>query len=219
MMSSAPLVQYRIAYPGIALPPIEVSLYEYVLAANGLFVRGERRELSVLLPVASMEVRGLAMLQPQFELRVPRVPQSVLLSCLDQARRACDHHGFLVEMVFHLWVDERGNWHMEIPKQAQESASVQPLDDSPSSSYARALLELHSHAELAPQFSSADDGDEIGFRLYAILGHVSNFPKLKVRVGLYGYRWEIHAREILDMPEEIYDAKEIEEATDLRWLR
>jgi PRTRC genetic system protein A len=218
-MSCAPLVQYRIAYPGIILQPIEASLYEYILAGNGLFVRGERPELSVLLPVASFETRGLATLEPYVDLRVPRVPQSVLLSCLDQARRARDHHGFLVETVFHLWVDETSHWHMEIPEQAQESASVQPLDDSPSSSYARALLELHSHAELPPQFSSADDGDEIGFRLYAVLGHVSNFPKLKVRVGLYGYRWEIHAREIFDMPDEIRDAKEIEEATDLRWLR
>ncbi len=218
-MSSAPLVQYRIAYPAIPLPPTEASLYEYILAGNGLFVRGERRELSVLLPVASFETRGLATLEPYILLHVPRVPQSALLSCLDQARRARDHHGFLVEMVFHLWVDEVSHWHMEIPEQVQESASVQPLDDSPSSSYARALLELHSHAELAPQFSSADDGDEIGFRLYAVLGHVSNIPKLKVRVGLYGYRWEIHAPEIFHMPEEIYDAKEIEEATDLRWLR
>lgn len=218
-MSSAPLVQYRIAYPGIPLPPIEASLYEYVLAGNGLFVRGERRELSVLLPVATFEVRGLAALEPHIELRVPRVPQSVLLTCLDQARRARDSHGFLIESLYHLWVDETGNWHMEIPEQAQEWARVQPLDDSPSSSYARALLELHSHAELAPQFSSADDGDEIGFRLYAVLGHISKVPKLKVRVGLYGYRWELHAREIFDLPDEIRDAKEIEEATDLRWLR
>ncbi len=218
-MSGAPLVQYRIAYPGIPLPQIAASLYEYILAGNGLFVRGERRDLSVLLPVASFETRGLATLEPYIDLHVPRVPQSVLLTCLDEARRVRDHHGFLVESLFHLWVDERGNWHMEIPEQVQEAAAVQPLDDSPSSSYARALLELHSHAELAPQFSSADDGDEIGFRLYAVLGHVSNIPKLKVRVGLYGYRWEIHAPEIFDMPDEIYDAKEIEEATDLRWLR
>ncbi len=218
-MSGAPLVQYRIAYPEIPLPPIEASLYEYILAGNGLFVRGERRELSVLLPIASFEVRGLATLVPQIELHVPRVPQSVLLTCLDEARKARDHHGFLIESLFHLRVDETGNWHTEIPEQVQESARVQPLDDSPSSSYARALLELHSHADLVPQFSSADDGDEIGFRLYAVLGHVSKIPKLKARVGLYGYRWEIHARELFDLPDEIRDAKAIEEATDLRWLR
>lgn len=218
-MSSFPLVRYRVAYLGIPLPPIEARLYEYILAGNGLFVRGERRELSVLLPAAFFETRGLATLEPHIDLRVPPVPQSVLLTCLDRAQRARDHHGFLIESLFHLWADETGNWHMEIPEQVQESASVQPLDDSPSSSYARALLDLHSHAELAPQFSSADDGDEIGFRLYAVLGHVSKVPKLKVRVGLCGYRWEIHAREIFDIPDEIRDAKEIEEGTDLRWLR
>lgn len=164
-MSNTPLVHYRIAYLGIPLPPIEASLYEYLLAGNGLFVRGERRELSMLLPVASFETRGPATLEPHIELRVPRVPQSVLLACLDEARKARDRQGFLVEMVFHLWADDTGCWHMEIPEQMQESASVQPLDDSPTSSYARALLELHSQADLAPQFSSADDGDEIGFRL------------------------------------------------------
>ena len=218
-MSSAPLVQYRIASEGIPLPPIDAGLYEYILAGNGLFVRAQRRELSVLLPVASFDARGLVALEAHVELRVPRVPESVLLSCLEQARRARDYHGFLIESLFHLWVDEMSHWHMEMPQQMQKAASVRPLDDSPSSSYTRALLELHSHAELEPQFSSADDDDEMGFRLYAVLGHIAKLPKLKVRVGLYGYRWGIPGREIFDLPDEIYDAKAIEEATDLRWLR
>jgi PRTRC genetic system protein A len=218
-MNVSELVKYRISYPGICLPPIEASLYEYVLAGNGLFVRGERRELSVLLPVASFETRGLADVEPHIGLHVPRVPTSALLIALDRARKARDHHGFLVEIVFHLWVDNTGHWRMEMPEQLQGNASVQPLDDSAESSYARALLELHSHADMAAQFSAEDDVDEAGFRLYAVLGHVGKYPKLRVRVGLYGYRWEVHAREIFDLPVEIYDANEIEEATDLRWLR
>lgn len=47
--------------------------------------------------------------------------------------------------------------------------------------------------------------------LSAVLGHVSKRPKLRVRVGLYGYRWEIRAREDFDLAVEINDAKEIGE--------
>ncbi len=218
-MNVSELVKYRIAYPGVPLPPIEANLYEYVLAGNGLFVRGERRELSVLLPIASFETRGLATVKAHLELRIPHVPPSALLIALDRARKARDHHGFRVEIVFHLWVDDTSRWRLEVPEQMQGSARVQPLDDSAESSYARALLELHSHADMAAQFSAEDDVDEAGFRLYAVLGHVGKYPKLRVRVGLYGYRWDVHAREVFDLPAEIYDAKEIEEATDLRWLR
>jgi hypothetical protein len=204
------LVNYRIAYPSVPLPPIEANLYEYILAENGVFVRGERREFAALLPIKACEIRGLAGLEPHVELRVPCVPSSLLLMMLDRSRKARDSNGFLIEILFHLWVDEAGAWQLETPEQSQGFARAKPIDDSPTSSYAHALLEVHSHAELPARFSSTDDGDELGFRLFGVLGDVLKHPQLRVRVGLYGYRWEMPAQDIFELTPDIVDALEMD---------
>ncbi len=209
-MAALSLVNYRVAYAGVPLPPIAAGLFEYVLAANGVFVRGKRRELSALLPIASCEIRGLAELEPQIELRVPRVPQGQVGWMLEQARKAEDSIGSPTEIIFHLSVDDAGIWNVETPEQLQGPARAKPLDDSGSSSYARAFLEVHSHVNMSAQFSGTDNGDEIGFRLYAILGRIFTAPEMRVRVGLYGYRWELPAKEMFDLPPEVSDAKDVE---------
>ncbi len=209
-MAELSLVNYRVAYAGVPLSPIEASLYEYVLAANGVFVQGQRQELAALLPVASCEIRGLAELEPKTDLRVPRVPQEQVRWMLARARRAEDNTGRPTEIIFHLSVDGAGTWNAETPEQLQGPARAKPLDDSGDSSYARAFVEVHSHVNISAQFSGTDDGDEIGFRVYAVLGRIFDAPEMRVRVGLYGYRWEIPAREIFDLPPEVSDSKDLD---------
>ncbi len=214
MTPTSGLVTYQFAYPDTCLPPVKAHLYEYVFAGNGTFVRGRRRELAAVLPVYACEIRGLVELEPHIELTVPRVPSSLLLRMLDRSTKARDANGFLIEILFHLWVDEAGMWQLEIPAQSQGSTRAKPLDDSPTSSYARAFLEVHSHGELPARFSSADDADEIGFRLFAVLGDVLRRPQLRIRVGLYGYRWEVPADAIFDLPSGIRDALQEDEEID-----
>ncbi|MCL4488365.1 MAG: hypothetical protein M1570_09585 [Chloroflexi bacterium] len=217
-MAELSLVNYRVAYAGVPLPPIEAGLFEYVLAGSGVFVRGERRELSALLPIASCEIRGLAELEPDVELRVTRVSQEQVQWMLEQDRRAQDSTGRPTEIIFHLSVDDAGIWNVETPEQLQGPARAKPLDDSGASSYARAFVEVHSHVNMSAQFSGTDDGDEIGFRVYAVLGRIFTAPEMRVRVGLYGYRWEIPATEIFDLPPEISDANDVEKA-EMLWER
>ncbi len=209
-MAELSLVNYRVAYVGVPLPPIAAGLFEYVLAGNGVFVRGERRELAAILPIASCEIRGLAEHEPKIELRVPRVPQGQVQWMLEQARGAEDDAGRPTEIIFHLSVDDAGIWNVETPEQLQGPARARPLDDSGDSSYARAFVEVHSHVNMSAQFSDTDDGDEIGFRVYAVLGRIFDAPEMRVRVGLYGNRWEIPAKEIFDLPPEVSDATDIE---------
>lgn len=218
-MPRVPLVHYQIAYAGIPLPSAESKLYDYILAGNGVFVRGERKELAVLIPIAACEIRGLAAREPLIELRVPRVPHDALRWMLDQARQAVDADGKPAEIIFHLSIGESGIWSVEIPEQIQGPVLAKPLDDSASSSYARAFVEVHSHVDMAAHFSSMDDGDEVGFRVYAILGRITRAPELHVRVGLYGYHWEIPADEIFELPAEISDAKEVGGKMELEWRR
>lgn len=197
------LVSYVIAQ-ALPLPPIQAAMYEYILAANGLFIHGQREGLQAMLPVAACTVRGLVEVQPFVHLEYPRVTREIVECMLDQAREAKDAQDQPVEIVFHLsW--SGANWQLEVPAQEQHTVRVQPLGPAMDSSYARALIEMHSHANYAPEPSRLDDEDETGFRIFSILGTIFTRPSMRVRVGIYGYRWEIPTTWIFDLPEEITD--------------
>jgi hypothetical protein len=200
------LVQYHIAKPGIPLPPIQAALYEYILAGNGIFIRGARREFQAQFCIEPCEIRGLANLEASLQLNAPHVPREIVTEMLLRARMARDADGRPCEIVFHLELDEARVWHCLVPSQAQETARAKPADDSPSSSYARACIEVHSHVDMCARFSSLDDQDEVGFRVYAILGCISTRAVMRVRVGMYGYRCDIPANWVFDLPPEIGDA-------------
>ncbi len=200
------LVYYHIAKPGMPLPPIQAALYEYILAGNGIFIRGARREFQAQFCIVPCEIRGLANLEASLQLNAPRVPREIVAEMILRARLAGDANGQPCEIVFHLELDEARVWHCHVPSQAQGPARAKPADDSPSSSYARACVEVHSHVDMHVRFSSLDDQDEVGFRVYAILGRISTRAVMRVRVGMYGYRCDVPANWVFDLPTEIGDA-------------
>jgi hypothetical protein len=214
------MVAYRIARPdhptveGVdpeesrrnPLPPIEAALYEYVMAGNGLFIRGARREFQAQFCIQPCVVRGLEELEPSLELNTPRVPREMITEMLRRARAARDEKRRPCEIVFHLVFTDAGVWQCHVPDQNQLPMRAKPSDDSPTSSYAQACIEIHSHVDMEASFSSIDDQDEMGFRIYGVLGCISTTPVIRVRVGMYGYRHNIPAHWVFDLPTEIGDA-------------
>ncbi|CAG0981250.1 hypothetical protein ANRL3_02144 [Anaerolineae bacterium] len=200
------LVDYRIAKHGIPLSPMEASLYEYVMAGNGIFVRGARREFQTQFCIQPFVVRGLQELAPALAINGPHVPREIVSEMLRLARLARDKKGQPCEIVFHLELDESLVWQCNVPSQWQSAMRAKPIDDSPDSTYAKACIEVHSHVNMHAGFSRTDDDDEQGFRVYAVLGCVSTRPVIRVRVGLYGYRHDIPASWVFDLPLGIGDA-------------
>jgi PRTRC genetic system protein A len=194
------LVQYHIARPGMPLPPRQAALYEYILAGNGVFVRGARREFQAQFCIAHCAIRGLADLETSLQLNAPRVPHQIVAEMIRQARAARDAAGRPCEIVFHLELDAVGTWQCHVPSQSQSPVCVKPYDDSPSSSYARACIEVHSHVDMHASFSARDDQDEQGVRLYAVLGRLTAGPVIRVRVGIYGYHCDIPALWVFELP-------------------
>jgi hypothetical protein len=188
------------------LPPIDASLYEYVMAGNGIFIRGARREFEAQFCIVPCAIRGLVDLEPALSINAPRVPREIAEEMLRRARAARDAIGHPCEIVFHLEVDETMVWRCHVPAQNQAPTRARPSDDSPTSSYARACIEVHSHVDMHASFSSLDDQDEVGFRVYAVLGCISTTPVIRVRVGMYGYRYDIPANWVFDLPPGIGDA-------------
>ena len=199
------LVDY-VAATELPLPPINAAMYEYVTASNGVFVRGQRTGLSVMLPVMSgppTPLRGLVPVEPFVQLDHPRVQAELVDEMLEAALGAKDDDLKPVEALFHLSWDAGGS-RLHVPPQERSIMCVKPVGHAPS--YETAVVEVHSHHGMAARFSSTDDADEVGFRIFGVLGEIFTRPTLRVRVGLYGHYWEIPATWVFQLPHRITDA-------------
>ncbi|MCW6053250.1 hypothetical protein K4039_25065 [Lyngbya sp. CCAP 1446/10] len=195
-------------HASIPLPPIATGVFcEYVTAYNGVFVRSVRPGLEAMIPVANSTpntIKGLPPIEPYLHLDTRLVPSELLLSILTKAVFTKDSSDNLTEILFHLSLDSSNQWQLTIPLQLTTRTTCQPLDNS---SYSTALIECHSHAELPAFFSSTDDADERGFRLYAVLGKVNTLtPEILVRIGIFGHYSLIKANSVFEEPHLITDA-------------
>ena len=96
-------------------------------------------------------------------------------------------------------------WSLDAPLQFCRPASVFPMDKADPLG-TKALIDLHSHAQLDPFFSRTDNKDEQGFRIFAVVGRMNAKPQILVRVGVYGNYWNIPADMVFELPQEIRDA-------------
>jgi hypothetical protein len=190
-------------------------LYEYIMHGGGLLIRAERKEFSLCLPLASCIVRDLPPVEASLDLRMDRVPRSIVTEILAHAITAVDKDGRLVESLFHLlWHPEERSWELIVPEQVRERSSVYPVHYEQGSSYQRAIVEVHSHHELTygPNFSPTDDEEEKLFRIYAVLGDITKGAGLRTRISVFQQFIEVPSALIFDLPPEIRDCVGEEQA-------
>lgn len=195
-----PLVNHIFAMSGVPIPPLSADLYEYIVAANGVFIRAKREGLSICLPITNwglqLSIKGLGYIGSYFHLDAScNVPEHLLRWILKEAQSQPR------EMLWYVFWDKDNNkWVLEMPEQVGTLTSVHPTN---SQNYDRVLIEIHSHVDAAPIFSPTDDDDEQGFRIYAVIGQVNHAPLLNVRLGIAGHFCHIPAHFVFDLPTEI----------------
>ncbi|MCW5882142.1 MAG: hypothetical protein KIS91_14520 [Anaerolineae bacterium] len=170
------LVDYLVARDG---PPAPSGLaYDYVVAADGLWVQAENGHLAARVPVAHCEVRGLAALHPVFTLKHGRVPDALWAHIVDVAQAwAAEGQEVLLTVRY----TERLGYHLVVPRQATTATEVAylPAPD--------VVLEVHSHHRYDARFSPTDDDDEQRLAVYGVLGRLDQEqPEVALRVGVYG---------------------------------
>ena len=193
------LVRHFIVQDDGRLPLIPDCLYAYIMAGNGVFVYAKRDDLEVLIPVSRVTIAGL----PPLELFVnmPRVPEVLMHQVLQASKENLPN-----EILFWFNFDhDRQVWNVDAPLQICRPSSVLPANKNDPRGI-KALIDLHSHALMDPFFSPADNKDEQGFRIFAVIGKVNEKPGIRVRVGVYGNYWNIPASMIFELPGEIRDA-------------
>lgn len=190
------LVTYTI-HPGKAgVPPYDALAYQYILAANGVFLRAETHFWHALMPLAGCQVRGLQPLRPHFQLNVPLLPAALLNDVLADARRtaASEDNRRLDEALY--WFHHRGRQiRVTRPSQQVTPTRVRHAGAAP----ADVILELHSHGSLPAFWSPTDNQDEQGALLYGVIGRLdSDRPEIQLRLGIYGYHFPLSLAMLFD---------------------
>ena len=165
--------------------------YDYILAANGLFIRASNPLLSATIQIAPAEVRGLAPLTERLELTHGRIPFGLIQTALWLLSDAGASHEVYMGVVW-----ENGAYQRVFPEQTGSPASVQ---------YQRArgvLLDIHTHGKMSAFFSGTDDHDEQGFQLYMVLGRLDHpvIHEVALRLGVFGYFAPLDWDEVFDQP-------------------
>lgn len=158
--------------------------YDYILAGNGLFVRGQSPLLEAVVNIAPTEVRGLCPLEESVRLPRGRIPRSIYELALSI---------FLVDRYNerYLAVTWEGAYRLMMPPQQGDSGGVEY------ETLRNVVLDIHSHGTMGAFFSPADDRDEQGLRLYMVVGRLDSLlPEVEMRVGVYGYFTPVSVNEV-----------------------
>ncbi len=184
------------------LPPIGNVLYEFVIAGNGIFIRAKRTGLEAMIPYSNTPIQGLAFVRPYVRM-AGRVPEILVHAALGQAWRELPN-----EILFWFkYQEQKRTWQLVRPAQTNGTARCCPADLYDPQG-AEALIDLHSHNTMQPSFSTIDDADETGFRIYAVIGDLPERPAILVRVGIYGHYANIPASWVFAIPAYLTDARE-----------
>lgn len=192
-MNMTQFVEYKTALHS-TLPPMSASAIEYWLSRNGVFVRAQRQGIKACFPIANCRIALLATIEPYFQMEYPRVPMEITKLMLLLSEEAGEN-----EILFHLSF-QTGHWHLEVPAQIATPTSVMPLVSSIGSSYERALIEVHSHANMSSEFSETDNREETGFRIFAVLGKLKSQPEINARIGIYSHFYSLPASWVFELP-------------------
>lgn len=159
--------------------------YDYIFASNGVFIEAENPLIAARIPVADCDIRGLAPMETKISLTYGSIPQRFFDLVLDL---------FLSDVATEHYVAITGDagYHFYIPVQDKHSGSV--VYEAGNS----VVLEMHSHGRGGAWFSSTDNKDETGLKIYGVMGKLDTTPIVKLRIGAYGYFRELFWNEVFD---------------------
>lgn len=189
---------------------VSAIMYEYLMAAGGLFIRAKRSEFTACLPHSEQTIKNLPDVKAGIFWHKPKISPIIWRQILEYSRANCDADNFREDVFVVYWNESAGSWFWKPVSRERRMAAT--IAEDRFNEYATACLELHTHPPGAIYFSSADDRDEMGkFRIFGILVDIHTAtPKIRFRCGIYDYFTQIPSDWVGEMPGEIVDLNEVD---------
>ena len=176
------------------LEGIQGPAFDYILAANGVFVQAANSLLTARIRIADVVIKGLTPVAEKITLTYGLLPAELLREGLAWTQRAPE-----TERFFAIRQDPNGyGYRLDIPPQLGSASQVRYQPGGP------AVAEFHSHGRHSAYFSATDNADEQGCRIYGVIGRLDlPIPQLTMRLGIYGYFRTLEWSEVCDHPEQL----------------
>lgn len=174
------------------LPDINSKIgYDYVICGNRIILRGENPFFKTHINLQSINIRGLDsvdIISPVIELKYGKIPDILLKKIIDLVKG--DNEQF-----FQIYFDMgKKEYALFVPEQKGDPEAV-----TYSSSQRNVVAEFHTHPNMKAFFSDIDDRDELGFKIYGVLGtKKGRVEEIIIRVGVYGYFQYIYMKDCFE---------------------
>ncbi len=174
------------------------ELYDYTWAGNGVFIEAENALIKACIPISTSPTRGLHDLSPEVILKHGRIEERYLHYIVQEMVRNPEGEDYYAIV----WEDNQ--YKIRKPNQIKTDVSV-VYEQLPN-----VVLDIHSHpGNKYLAFSSQDDKDEQGLKIYGVIGGLGRRqPLAMARVGVYGYFHYLEWSEIFAVGPEHYDCVE-----------
>ena len=160
--------------------------YDYVWASNGLFVQSRSDLIIARIRVNDQPTKGLLPTEEKIELVNGPIPHEVLDEGLSWIQKEPG-----TERYFAIIWNGRRYMLRRTQQEGTPASVVYHTPDGPT------VAEFHSHGPHAPFFSSTDDIDEQGFRIYGVTTyHPATGHSSLLRLGIYGHHRNIAPSEV-----------------------
>ena len=185
------LVTYHLHRAPI-LPPSDALFYQYVIAQNGVFVRAENEFVRACIQVMRLKettapIRGLQMVSPYVQLKIPQIPLTLLETVIANAQVSAENGRLDETLSYVVWANGRYRLIKPNDQQATPNSVLSEMVETGET----VVLDLHSHGTTPPYFSPTDDRDETRLRFYGVIGSLRTIPQWRFRLGIYGHWAEI----------------------------
>jgi len=145
--------------------------YDYIMAADGVYLRAQNAQLAATVCIAPCEIRGMAQLKEDIHFVHDKIPLNFLNLALSVLIAKPDIEQYLA-------ITWGNGYSVKTPPQQATTISV-AYETLPGT-----VLEIHSHTGGVPaHFSPIDDGDEQGFCLYAVVANLRDLPNHRIQIG------------------------------------
>jgi hypothetical protein len=176
-------------------PFVHGELYNYYWGENGLFINAEGPLLRACIPIAETVTRGLLPIQRRIALDHGKIPVSYFDDILRDMMLTPE-----MEKYYGIVWDDGYKISKPIQLSSESTVTYGTLDN--------VVVEIHSHGDNLPLFSTQDNKDELGLKIYGVVGllkdlkevsgSVMQYRAVLLRVGVYGYFDYVDFRDIFE---------------------
>lgn len=190
------IVNYLHYRQDTSLPPITAVFYDYITAANGIFVRAKNNAFYAHHPAICLQqtkpIAGLCEMNPVLLWKIPKVPITLLTKMVKHAKGHIGEDGKHHEALYHIrWDIMEKVYELHTPEQIGGTSFTYSTQTETPDGYIT-VADFHSHGRLEAIFSDTDNKDETRFRFYGVIGKVNQAkPDIALRFGIYGH-WHQH---------------------------